>query len=136
MNIEFHDNSKEVLASMQESALRVLEKCGQVAEGYAKRLAPSPGKTGTGQLRNDISHKLDPNEPAVQIGCNVEWGIYQELGTGKYYPGGRPTPWVYQDDNGNWHWTAGNPAQPFIKPAVADHAREYIQIIESELKNG
>lgn len=59
-----------------------------------------------------------------------------ELGTGKYYPGGRPTPWVYQDDNGNWHWTAGNPAQPFLKPAVKDHQTTYRNIIEDELKNG
>ena len=62
--------------------------------------------------------------------------LYVELGTGRYTEGGRPTPWVYQDDEGNWHWTAGNPAQPFLKPAVADHAQTYRNIIEDEIKNG
>ena len=49
---------------------------------------------------------------------------------------GRPTPWVYQDAQGNWHWTRGNQAHPFLKPAVADHPQTYRNIIEDELKNG
>ena len=128
MNIDLHDHSDEVLAALQEAAERALEKCGLVAEGYAKRLAPD-----TGNLRNSITHKVDPEEPAVYIGTNSEYGAYVELGTGKYYPGGRPTPWKYQDANGNWHWTAGNKAQPYLKPAVADHANQYRAIIEDEL---
>lgn len=59
-----------------------------------------------------------------------------EFGTGIYTDGGRDTPWVYQDEKGNWHWTRGNKAQPFLKPSVADHQKEYPQIIEQELKNG
>lgn len=129
MNIDLHDHSDEVLAALQEAAERALEKCGLVAEGYAKRLAP----VDTGNLRNSITHKVDPEEPAVYIGTNSEYGAYMELGTGKYYPGGRPTPWKYQDANGNWHWTAGNKAQPYLKPAVADHANQYRAIIEDEL---
>lgn len=129
MNIDLHDHSDEVLAALQEAAERALEKCGLVAEGYAKRLAP----VDTGNLRNSITHKVDPEEPAVYIGTNSEYGAYVELGTGKYYPGGRPTPWKYQDANGNWHWTAGNKAQPYLKPAVADQANQYRAIIEDEL---
>lgn len=129
MNIEFTDNSKEILSALQEAAERALEKCGLVAEGYAKRLAP----VDTGNLRNSITHKVDPTEPAVYIGTNSEYGAYVELGTGQYYPGGRPTPWKYQDANGNWHWTKGNPAKPYLKPAVAGHTQAYQNIIEDEL---
>lgn len=132
MNVEFRDNSKEVLAEFQEAAVRALEKCCLTAEGYAKRLCP----VDTGNLRNSISHKVDDKEPAAYIGTNTEYAAYVEMGTGKYTEGGRPTPWVYQDDNGNWHWTAGNPAQPFLKPAVADHPQTYRNIIEDEMKNG
>lgn len=57
-----------------------------------------------------------------------------ELGTGKYYPGGRPTPWVYRDDEGKFHWTAGNPAKPYLAPAVKNHTKTYRDIIENELK--
>lgn len=132
MTVNFTDNSKEVLAAFQEAAVRALEKCGLVAEGYAKKLCP----VDTGRLRNSISHKVDPDEPAAYVGTNVEYAPYVEFGTGKYVAGGRPTPWVYQDDEGNWHWTRGNKAQPYLKPAVANHARQYRGIIESELKNG
>ena len=132
MSIRFENNSGEVISTMQEAAIRALEKCGLTAEEYAKRLAP----VDTGNLRNSITHQVDDGESAVYIGSNVEYATYVELGTGKYAVGGRPTPWVYQDAEGNWHWTAGNPAQPFLKPAVADHAQTYRNIIEDEMKNG
>lgn len=130
--VVFNDYSADVLNEFHDAVLRALERCGEQAEGYAKDLAP----VDTGNLRNSISHKVDDGEPAVYIGSNVEYAAYVELGTGKYTDGGRPTPWVYQDDNGNWHWTAGNPAQPFLAPAVKDHAQTYRNIIEDELKNG
>lgn len=132
MKVDFTDNSKEVLAVMHEAATRALEKCGLVAEGYAKKLCP----VDTGNLRNSITHTVDEQEPAAIIGTNNEYAAYVELGTGKYAEGGRPTPWVYQDAKGNWHMTHGQRAQPFLKPAVADHAAQYRDILESELKNG
>lgn len=130
--VVFKDYSAEVLEAMHDAVLRALERCGSEAEGYAKDLAP----VDTGNLRNSITYRVDEDEPAAYIGTNVEYAPYVELGTGKYAEGGRPTPWVYQDDNGKWHWTAGNPAQPFLKPAVADHAQTYRNIIEDEMRNG
>ena len=135
MDVKFTDNSQEILAAFQEAAVRALEKCGLAAEGYAKENITRNKSVDTGNLRNSISHKVDPDEPAVYIGSNTSYAPYVELGTGKYTEGGRPTPWVYQDDNGNWHWTAGNPAQPFLKPAVADHPQTYSNIIKDELEN-
>ena len=134
MNVQFADNSKEVLEAMQQAAVRALEKCGMVAEGYAKKLCP----VDTGNLRNSITHMVDEQELAAIIGTDSEYGAYVELGTGIYAEGGggRPTPWVYQDAKGNWHYTRGNKAQPFLKPAAADHAGQYRDILESELKNG
>lgn len=128
MDVKFTDNSKEFLSAMLEAKMRALEKCGLVAEGYAKKATP----VDTGNLRNSISHKA--TEDAAYIGTNTEYAPYVEFGTGKYYPGGRPDSWVYQDDKGNWHRTEGSKAQPFIKPAVADHAQQYRGIIESEMK--
>lgn len=132
MEIEFKDNSKAVLEEFRAACLRALERCGSQAEGYAKDLAP----VDTGNLRNSISHTVDEDEPAVYIGSNTSYAPYVELATGIYAEGGRPTPWVYQDANGNWHWTRGNRAHPFLKPAVADHTKTYSNIIESELKGG
>ena len=108
MNIQFTDNSKEVLEEMQQSVVRALEKCGLTAERFAKKLAPYD----TGNLRNSITHEVDDVEPAAYIGTNVEYAPYVCLGT------------IHMK------------AQPFLKPAVADHANEYRKIIENELKNG
>lgn len=132
MTVNFKDNSGAVLNALQSAAIKALEECGLVAEGYAKKLV----SVDTGNLRNKITHKVVPEELAVYVGTNVEYGPYQELGTGIYTDGGRDTPWVYQDAKGNWHWTRGNKAQPFLKPSVADHQKQYRQIIEQELKNG
>ena len=148
MNIQFADNSKEISDNIKAALLRGLETCGLVAEGYAKKLAPvgTPESTGIpgyigGLLRGSITHALsgkqaakstyqdnkgirrgtysgtapeegDANKKAVYIGTNVEYAPYQELGT--------------------IHMAA----QPFLKPAVADHANEYRKIFENELKNG
>lgn len=132
MTVNFKDNSGAILSAFHSAVEKALEECGLVAEGYAKKLAP----VDTGNLRNSISHKVDPEEPAVYIGSNSLYAAYQEFGTGIYTEGGRDTPWVYQDEKGNWHWTRGNKAQPFLKPSVADHQKQYSQIIEQELKNG
>ena len=131
MEIDVVDNSALVQEAFHTACLRALERCGMEAEGYAKDLVP----VDTGNLRNSISHKVDDGEPAVYIGSNTSYAPYVELATGIYAEGGRPTPWVYQDENGNWHWTRGNKAQPFLKPAVADHAKEYQSIIKTELEN-
>ena len=108
MDINFTDNSKEVSEDIKAALLRGLEKCGLTAERFAKKLAPYD----TGNLRNSITHTVDDGEPAAYIGTNVEYAPYQELGT------------IHMK------------AQPFLKPAVADHANEYRKIIEKELKNG
>ncbi len=100
------------------------------AEGFAKKLCP----VDTGGLRNSISHKV--HEDNAYIGTNKEYAAYVELGTGKYYKGGRQDPWVYKDEKGNWHMTHGQRAQPYLKPAAADHMQTYKNIIEDEMKNG
>lgn len=129
-DVTFVDNSELFKSELNSAILRALERCGQQAEGYAKDLAP----VDTGNLRNSIGHKVDASGKAAYIGTNSEYGPYVELGTGIHAKGGRQTPWVYKDEEGNWHHTRGQKAQPFLKPAVADHKQTYRNIIEDELK--
>lgn len=97
---------------------------------------------GRGERFGDLAVKVaerytKANEVALAYVNDTTPGIYTlNRNYAAYTEGGRPTPWTYQDDEGNWHWTAGNPAQPFLKPAVADHAQTYRNIIEDEIKNG
>lgn len=122
MKVTLDDHSDEVLSALDAALARGLEKCGLVAEGYAKKLCPFD----TGNLRNSITHTVtDVNEQAA----------YVELGTGVFYPGGRQTPWVYTDAKGNTHMTHGQRAKPYIKPAVADYTPQYQKTIKSELED-
>ena len=131
MSFGIIDNSADVKAAFEAAMWNALAKCGFTAEGYAKKLCP----VDTGNLRNSITHEVVEDENAVYIGTNNEYAAYVCLGTGKYAEGGRPTPWVYQDAKGQFHWTAGNKAQPFLKPAVADHKEQYREIIKNEFGN-
>lgn len=130
IRVTIQDCSGEVKAEMKAAILRALEKCGLLAESHAKKLCP----VSTGNLRNSITHRIDEGAQEAYIGTAVEYGVYVEMGTGKYVAGGRPTPWAYQDEKGNWHRTSGHKAQPFLKPAAQNHAAEYRSIVEAELK--
>lgn len=145
MSVKFEDNSAEVIKLMVQASEKALEAIGMQAESYAKKLAPvgTPESTGVpgysgGLLRNSITHAVSGNSPgimlytsndgkrkgtyngaapdeknkAVYIGSNVEYATYVELGTSKMK------------------------AQPYIKPAVADHADEYKQIARAMMENG
>lgn len=106
MNVEITDNSGLAREEFQSACIRALEKCGLTAEGYAKLLCP----VDTGNLRNSITHQMDEGEPAAIIGSAVEYAAYVELGTSRQR------------------------AQPYVKPAVADHVSTYKTIIQDELK--
>lgn len=105
--VKVTSHRQEAIDLKNEAVARALEKIGLVAERYAKGYAP----VDTGRLRNSISHEAAPDEGAVYIGTNVEYGIYQEFGT------------VYQ------------PGTPFLRPAVENHIDEYKEIVEQELKS-
>lgn len=127
---EIKDNTEEIIGKIEAAKKRALERIGQTAEGFAKKLCP----VDTGGLRNSINHKVQKDE--VYIGTNKEYAAYVELGTGKYYDGGRKTPWAYQDAKGNWHMTHGQRARPYLKPAAANHTQTYKNIVEDEMRNG
>lgn len=133
MGVTIKDNSGDIRRQIKDAIIRGLERCGMQGESYAKDLVP----VDTGNLRNSITHKVDTSEPAAYIGTNNEYAAYVELGTGEYAEGGggRPTPWVYQDDKGNWHHTSGQRAQPYLRPALADHKKTYKNILDDELKH-
>ncbi len=127
-------NNKDLILSLLESAeAKTLEEWGQVAEGYAVEECPKD----IGTLANSISHKVSQSEHCVEYGTNLEYGIYQEFGTGIYAEegNGRKTPWAYVDADGQRHWTHGNKPHPFIRPAIYDHTKEYADILYENCTN-
>lgn len=133
IEVRFDDNSEAVLNALRNAVERGLMAIGETAVTYAKKSLTEQKAVDTGRLRNSINYLVRDDE--VYIGTNVEYAPYVEFGTGKYADGGRPTPWVYQDDEGNWHWTAGNPARPYLAPAAKDHTKEYRNLLKESLEN-
>lgn len=125
----FKDAAKEAVEA-------ALEAIGLQAEGYAKANITAAGRVDTGELRNSVTHQVEESEQAVYIGSNLEYAIYNEVGTGIYAEGGggRKDPWVYVDDKGVGHWTVGITPIHFLKDAAADHGDEYRQIAEAVMK--
>jgi HK97 gp10 family phage protein len=128
----FKDNTTTVLDAIAKAKSKALESIGETAERFAIDLAPSD----TTNLQQNITHQVDVAADKVYVGTDVEYAPYVELGTGIHAEGGggRPTPWVYQDAKGNWHYTHGQEPQPFLRPAAKDHKQDYAKILEDELQ--
>ena len=69
------DNTDEAIARMNTAIQKSLKMIGLVAQEYAADNSP----VDTGRLRASMTHQLEDN--SVYIGTNVEYAIYQELGT-------------------------------------------------------
>lgn len=72
------DNTNTVLERVGDVKVRALMKSGAVVENSAKQNAP----VDTGRLRNSIHHEMEDDD-TVDIGTDVEYAIYQELGTSR-----------------------------------------------------
>ena len=105
-DIQFTDNSKEVLEEMAVKIAAALEAIGGQAELYAKEECP----VDTGRLRNSISHATD--DDTAYIGTNVEYAPEVE----------------YRDMN---HKTG---KAHFLRDAASTHGDEYKQITQDILR--
>lgn len=146
MDVKFTDNSDKALEEFNAAMMRAAVRIGQQAAGYAGDLAPvgTPESTGVpgyigGLLRNSIAYAVSGESPNISsytddggirrgeysgtvplnasgidvyVGSNVEYAAYVEMGTAKMK------------------------AQPYLKPAAANHAQTYRNIVEDEMKNG
>lgn len=138
MSAQFTDNSAQFLSELERAKERILETIGQKAEGYAKRLCPvgtveSTGKKGYrgGTLRNSITHRV--NDDVLEIGSNVEYAPYVELGTGPHFQ--PPPEWEqFTSERGSGVGKAYVKPRPYIRPAIEEHRDEYENIAEQELK--
>lgn len=116
-DVKITDNSTIVKQSMEAALERALLNCGVIAESYAKRNLNKPMPHGdgtsrpyidTGRLLNDINNAVQGK--TVQIGVNVEYGIYIHEGT-RYIKPNR-----------------------FLRDAVADHVDGYKAVIAATLQ--
>lgn len=141
MSVQFTDNSTQFLQALGQEIPNILEIIGQKAEKYAKKLCPvgteeSTGKKGYrgGTLRNSITHRVTRDD-TLEIGSNVEYAPYVELGTGPHFV--PPPEWErFETERGSGVGKAYVKPRPYIRPAIEDHRDEYERIAERELRRG
>lgn len=111
-----------------------MKKCCALVERSAKEKVP----VQTGELRRSITSKVENNglEITGTIYTPLEYAPYIEYGTGLFAEkGGRPTPWCYQDDKGEWHTTSGQPPQPYMRPALNENRTAILEILGGSIND-
>ena len=109
-----------------------MEKCCAIVEASAKEKAPKD----TGALRRSISSRVEKTANGVEgvIFTPLEYAPYIEYGTGLFAEdGGRQTPWSYQDDEGNWHTTKGQPPRPYMRPALTENSNQILETLRGAI---
>ena len=111
-----------------------MKKCCALVERSAKEKVP----VQTCELRRSITSKVENNglEITGTIYTPLEYAPYIEYGTGLFAEkGGRPTPWCYQDDKGEWHTTSGQPPQPYMRPALDENRTAILEILGGSIND-
>lgn len=92
----------------------------------------------SGALRNSIhTEKVAPL--TVSVGTNLEYAVPVEYGTGtKGDPAVSHTSkesWRWQDEEGNWHTSHGQPPQPFLRPAAAAQKNNVVKEVNDAVRS-
>lgn len=103
----------------------------------------------TGELQNSIDYDIEETDKGYvgKVFSNKEHAIYVELGTGpkgeanhsgispKIKPIYSPSGWVYYDeDKQKFIFTKGQPARPFMYPALHDNREKISKFIRFRVK--
>ncbi len=140
------------LGSVESAMYKSVKKQTEVVRGAAVKLCPvyaGPWKfVARGELKRSIYTKVEQNADAT-IGCvytNAAYAPFVEFGTGPIgqsnHVGISPNvpvsytqeAWVWMDDEGNFHTTKGQPAQPFMYPALKSMEKHVVNAIKSDLR--
>ena len=140
-NIEYRDNTEEVLKAMEAAIRRGNEAIGLAAEGHAKRKITQSGAVDTGRLRNSITYALAGEETHVKSYKANKGGKDRETYTYDGNAEGEKGSGVYIGTNVEYapgielgtHRSAG--AVHFLQDAAANHADEYKRLMEDSMKN-
>lgn len=123
-----------------------VEEITKLVHGQAKAIAPAD----TGQLRGSIHMDVKklPDKVQGRVYSNVEYAAYVEFGTGVTGNGTYPyrvkglnleykeKGWAYYDeDKGEWIYTKGQAAQPYMYPAIHRGRKIMKTIMKTGIKN-
>ena len=140
-NIEFRDNTEEVLSALEAAIRRGNEAIGLAAERHAKKKITEAKAVDTGRLRNSITYALAGEETHIKSYRADKGGKDRETYTYDGTADGKKGSGVYIGTNVEYapgielgtHRSAG--AVHFLQDAVANHTDEYKRIMEDSMKN-
>ena len=131
--LEHLNKTLETLLSTENMTQAMGQACAAV-EASAKKKAPKD----SGALRRSIASKVETEGGNIQgiVYTALEYAPYVEYGTGLFAEsdGRTDVPWVYQDDEGNWHSTKGQKPQPFLRPALNENRKTVAKILGGGIK--
>ena len=147
MNIKGIDSLMKKLTELGGNADKVLEtsiaKQTKLVQGEAKDLCP----VDTGDLRQSIFTYVKASKGTVigTVFTNIEHASYVEFGTGKKgeasggdkYPGPlayKQDKWLANIPDVGLRWIEGQPAQPFLYPALKNNEDIVIQGIKRDFR--
>lgn len=145
MNVQFTDNSDEVLAALERATKKGLKAIGMTAEGHAKRrltetvytrTTDPKGYRLTGRLRNSVTYALAGERAAISSYSDNEGGKYTYEGTAPNDENsvfiGTNVVYAAGIETGSRR-KAG--AVHFLQSAASEHNDEYKRLMEEALKN-
>lgn len=134
------------LGSMDPIVAKAVKKQAERVRAVALRQCP----VDTGALKGSIYSKVEQDGESTigTVYTNMKYAAYVEFGTG---PVGQANhadispevevsytqkPWVYQDDKKKFHYTKGQPAQPFMYPALKTMEKHVVAGLAADLQAG
>ena len=135
-NIEYRDNTEEVLSALGAAIKRGNEAIGMTAERHAKKKCP----VDTGRLRNSITYALAGEETHVKSYRANKGGKDRETYTYEGTADGEKGSGVYIGTNVEYaafveNGAQGRTAVHFLQDAAANHSDEYKRLMEDSMKN-
>ena len=135
-NIEYRDNTEEVLSALKAAIKRGNEAIGMTAERHAKKKCP----VDTGRLRNSITYALAGEETHVKSYRANKGGKDRETYTYEGTADGKKGSGVYIGTNVEYapfveNGARGRPPVHFLQDAAENHSDEYKKLMEDSMKN-
>lgn len=135
---------KRMDVDVNDTLAPIMSKQAKFIQGEAKDLCPVRG----GQLRDSIrtTTRRSKYKVIASVHTNVEYGAYVEFGTGKVgettpvpnkYPGPlsyTQNKWLAKIPDVGWRYVAGQPAQPYLYPALKNNEEKVRDNVAKELK--
>ncbi|WP_278475413.1 HK97-gp10 family putative phage morphogenesis protein [Turicibacter sanguinis] len=135
---------KRMDIDVNDTLAPIMARQAKFVQGEAKDLCP----VDQGELRDRIETTTRKSKYKVTalVHTNVEYAPYVEFGTGKVgettpvankYPGPlayKQTKWRARIPDVGWRYVAGQPAQPFLYPALKNNEEKVRDYVANDLK--